>query len=124
MIKRKGRAAARTNGHGLEVTHKISRDGRHVAGEIRKWFAETGTPLSIDVLLTRPIDAMVMAIDVARRTKHISNAKAVALNNIVSSLRFSPDTIETINGICRAAMNGRKRGFFKAMITFKQREGR
>lgn len=82
--------------------------------EVAQWMIETSPTLSVDVLLTRPLDAISMALNVGARLKRIPDDLASSLNVTLRDLRrHHASSVEAINEICRAAMNARKRGLLK-----------
>jgi hypothetical protein len=66
--------------------------------------------LSIDTLLTRPLDAMRMGLFVAARSGKIPATIARNITHILKQLEEFPEAIDEIEGVCRAALNGRKHG--------------
>jgi len=73
---------------------------------------------SIDVLLTHPVDAIEMAIEVGARAGRINKAAAKEWRRKLKDLRLSDvpsatGTIDTVNEILRAAIAARKRGDLK-----------
>jgi hypothetical protein len=67
---------------------------------------------SIDQLLCQPIQAALMAIEVARRTEAITKKDAERLwDGLLGVIENGPKGIErTLNNICRTALASRKRG--------------
>jgi hypothetical protein len=117
MSKPKSRAAG-SHRRAVEVKPVTSKNGATraaVVGEIAKWLHEIpSAPSSIDALLSRPIDAMLMSLYVGARLDRIPHQITA---NLAEQLRgwtvVHAKSIDAINEICAAAMNARKRGLLK-----------
>jgi hypothetical protein len=69
---------------------------------------------SVDTLLEHPIDAMRMGTAVLLRLGSVGEGEAEAIDlDIANLLERHGAVIDQINYVCRAAMNGRKRGYHK-----------
>jgi hypothetical protein len=69
---------------------------------------------SIDSLLTRPVDAIEMALDVAVQSGDLSKAAVGRLVNGIRKLfRDEQGAEDLIAKICRAGLSSRKRGDLK-----------
>jgi hypothetical protein len=70
--------------------------------------------MTIDKLLCHPFRAIVMAVEVGRRSTFISDAAAERLVKAMRKFETdSPDHVEAINLVCNTALNARKHGDIK-----------
>jgi hypothetical protein len=66
---------------------------------------------SIDALLTRPFEAIGMALDVLKKSGRINGTKANRIaRNLVGILTADADAEKLINDVLRVALSSRKRG--------------
>jgi hypothetical protein len=79
--------------------------------EICRWMNARSPSLSVDSLLAQPLDAMRMGIEVGERLGLVEETTAIA--SLARIGAWDASLIMLVNGICRAAMNGRKRGCIK-----------
>lgn len=89
------------------------KDAPRLADHIADYMVENCRALSIDTLLTRPLDAMKMGADVGLRSQRIRASQHARLMKLLAELEQDAETLDTIDEICRCALNARKHGDLK-----------
>lgn len=89
-------------------------DNGRLSKEIQSFLREAHPGRGVDSLVVEPAAAMRLCADVARAESMVTAAEwnAFSVELGVFEMKF-PKMIGAINKVCRAAMNGRKRGEIK-----------
>jgi hypothetical protein len=90
------------------------RNRKAITDHVCDWMQSNTPSLSIDTLLTRPLDAMKMGVEVGVKAGRIKKDRA---KRIVAELKrlgeFFGQEMDSIDDVCRAALSSRKRGDLK-----------
>lgn len=87
------------------------RDRQSIADHVAGYMQNVCPSFSIDTLLTRPLDAIEMAVTVAHAAGRISGASAGRLRRAIRQIvEQDGAAVEAIYEVCRAALASRKRG--------------
>ncbi len=100
---------ARANGNSDPITNR-----EIITDAVCKVMHDRFRDDSIDSLLTRPVDAIEMALDVAVESDQLSNASASRIRKALrTAFNAEQGSEDLIAKICRAALSSRKRGDLK-----------
>lgn len=87
---------------------------KQMSDALAEWKRTEAPTLSIDVLLTRPIDSVEMALAIVPEVGMFSESSAGEMLRDLQKLRAKyPELIDAINLVCARAMNDRKCGLLK-----------
>src|SRR4051794_30003918 len=90
------------------------RDRKTIADHVCAYMHENHRALTIDTLLSRPLDAMRMGATVAAKSQRISERSAKRIFSALRALEHNEgEAVDAIDDVCRAALSSRKRGDLK-----------
>jgi hypothetical protein len=88
-----------------------AKDTPTLAQFVDEWIDANCRAMSIDAILSRPLDALRMGVEVGARQQRISPRDLNRWNQLISLLvKKHAEELEIVDEICRGALNLRKRG--------------
>jgi hypothetical protein len=84
-----------------------------LADHVCEYMHDHHRALSIDTLLTRPLDTFRMGLNVAARRQSIPLSEVKAIAKLLDQLATHTNAMEAVDDVCREALNSRKRGDLK-----------
>lgn len=92
---------------------KTIKDRASTTDMIADWIYNNCPSWTVDTLLTRPIDAMRMSLEVAANSGRLTPGAARLIAKHVKELAKLEAEMDVLDEVCRTALASRKRGEFR-----------
>lgn len=103
-------------GDAKERVSMHARERDTIVRHIAEWMAQEHPEWGVDVLLTRPLDAIRLGLAVALKTRRITRGAAARAEQALECFQTdNTEALDAVAAVCRAAMCARKRGVLRSI---------